>query len=397
VRQVPIPERLNGDWAEYLSWMAAEGNLNRETSKQVGQVELHAGNEAERERIKDLMKKCGIPLSMERFQHGAWDLRTNSRQFAAWLRYIGVGHAETKQVPWPVLQGTEEINRRFLQGYFGGDASIGKYNPVLEVSTVSEVMADQIQQMLRRVGILSSKIWRDRKAQISPRTGKLIKAKRQWRVYTSTVDYQEEKRLLVGVTEKDTRWDTHQYKTFEWEIPGKGRDLRYKEDIVPLTIKKIESTVAVACDITQPATETYISNGFVSHNTYDGAIEVEDEEGPVSVVGPGALIRGTLAETDVKRKPMIMVSAHNPDGTYQIVLAQIPHEKAEEVFDLEKHERVKKEKAVQERFIYELTKLQSQTKKPEDYFDAAIAKFPGRVVSRAKQYYLAAEGELAQG
>lgn len=131
-------------------------------------------------------------------------------------------------------------------------------------------------------------------------------------------------------------------------------------------------------------------------HTYDGAVEVEGTDGITTIVGPGALIRGTLAETDVKRKPMIMVSAHESDGSYQVVLAQIPHEKAEDVFDLEKHERVKKEKAVQERFIQELTKLQTHVKSPEEYFSAATAKFPTRVVSRAKSYYLSAEGELAQ-
>ena len=129
-------------------------------------------------------------------------------------------------------------------------------------------------------------------------------------------------------------------------------------------------------------------------HTFDGTTEVEDGDYHVSVVGPGALIRGTIAEKDVRREPRIAITAFNEDGTHEVMFVKIPHEPAESVFDLEQHERVRRERTIQERFVRSLEELQTAQKKPEDILAQAERKVPMAVVTLARSYLTQAEAEV---
>jgi acyl-CoA synthetase (AMP-forming)/AMP-acid ligase II len=127
----------------------------------------------------------------------------------------------------------------------------------------------------------------------------------------------------------------------------------------------------------------------------DGVVLVPDGDRTVSIIGPGAMLRNTIAEHDVTRRPKIAITAHDSDGNHEVITAAIPHAAPELVFDLEKHERVKKERAAEERFILELSRLQATTKSPEEILESAGERFSPRVLTRTREFLAAAEAEVA--
>lgn len=130
-------------------------------------------------------------------------------------------------------------------------------------------------------------------------------------------------------------------------------------------------------------------------HTYDGTVEVEEGSRKISIIGPGALVRGTLAEHDVNRKPMIAVVAHNADGTHEIVLVPVPHEPPEMVFDTVAHDRKKRQKKVEEMFVQQLSLMSQKAKTPEEILSALVDKTSARILALTKQYYTIAEQEVA--
>jgi len=133
---------------------------------------------------------------------------------------------------------------------------------------------------------------------------------------------------------------------------------------------------------------------FGHPHVFDGEVIVQDSGGQISIVGPGALLRGTLAEHDINRVPKIVVMIFKADGTHEVIFTSIPHEPAEKVFDLESHERQKTQKRVEERFIKELQSLETRSVKMEDVIVAAEEKTPAAVIQKARSFLTQAETEI---
>jgi hypothetical protein len=129
-------------------------------------------------------------------------------------------------------------------------------------------------------------------------------------------------------------------------------------------------------------------------HTYDGVVTVQDDEHQCSVAGPGAFIRGTLAEHDVHRKPMISVMIFNSDGTHEVKMVPVPHEAPEQVFDEAGHKRKKQEEEVQARFVQELKDMNLEQDTPENLLKKAEdGGTPLGVVLRSRQYLVKAKAE----
>jgi len=130
-------------------------------------------------------------------------------------------------------------------------------------------------------------------------------------------------------------------------------------------------------------------------HSLDGVHELNDQEGKVIGHGPGALVRGTLAEHDTSRKPMfsVIIFDENPNKN-KVILVPVPHEPAEKVFDLERHKRVKEEKAAETKFIEELQKTFVGGRTLEEVTTSATATSLPAVVTLVRQYYTQAEAQI---
>lgn len=121
-------------------------------------------------------------------------------------------------------------------------------------------------------------------------------------------------------------------------------------------------------------------------HTDDGVFVLHDEDGQKFVTGPGALIRGTIAESDVEREPKIAVMGFNPDGTHKTVNVPIPHRPASEVFDFESHGRQKKQKEITEQFVEKMNTLKVDTQTPDTALEQAQTQgTPAEIVGRARK------------
>jgi predicted phosphodiesterase len=131
-------------------------------------------------------------------------------------------------------------------------------------------------------------------------------------------------------------------------------------------------------------------------HTDDGVTQIEDEGRTITIVGPGALVRGSIAEHDVNRQPKIAITLFNPNGDQQTMTVAVPHEPADKVFDLEKHERAKRERTAAEKFIQVLQATQTQARRPEEVIAAAAENTPEPVVALARHYHTIAAAEIKQ-
>jgi len=82
-----------------------------------------------------------------------------SSQLYRLLDYLGMslGKAETKHIPWSILQSPEPVVRAFLRGLFDTDGSMDGYRNVVEFATVSAQLAREVHIALLNFGVVASR------------------------------------------------------------------------------------------------------------------------------------------------------------------------------------------------------------------------------------------------
>jgi DNA repair exonuclease SbcCD nuclease subunit len=134
---------------------------------------------------------------------------------------------------------------------------------------------------------------------------------------------------------------------------------------------------------------------FYGHpHTDDGITQLDDGDRVVRIVGPGAFTRGTIAESDVKREPKVMVSFFHQDGTIEVLTPAIPHEPAEQVFDMEEHSRVKRVRDVTKKFVQTLQALDVKGQTIPEILEEVKSKTSPSVLERCRYYCSQAEASI---
>ena len=135
--EVLIPMKV---WTKFLAWYLTEGSLGSDYVVQISQTKYC-------DKVKDVLDK--MPF---KFEYSKGMFRICSIQLASYLRQFGI--CNEKFVPDYIKFSTAEIIRVFLDEFNLGDGSIHKGNKVYR--TTSKVMADDIQEMLLKVGSLGN-------------------------------------------------------------------------------------------------------------------------------------------------------------------------------------------------------------------------------------------------
>ena len=166
-KSYPVPDRLSPDLARLLGYIVAEGWVN---SRYAVMITQH--KDYNPEVYNDIWNLCLSVLGKQPAEglHKDVSIHLSSVFLRAYLQGLGIDMSLSagKCVPWPVLQGTQESVTAFLRGYFDGEASVS--GSVLEVSSASERLLREVQLLLLRLGILSS------------RNQRTIKGKTYWRL-----------------------------------------------------------------------------------------------------------------------------------------------------------------------------------------------------------------------
>ncbi|MDO8730274.1 MAG: DNA gyrase subunit A [Candidatus Omnitrophota bacterium] len=159
-----LPEELHEDTAFILGALVAEGSIRDH------EIEFCNSDEELLQEFDRRWQRSFPDCRLHRFarkpsSYGKKPYQTreiHSRRVVQFLRNAGLKPVKSREkvVPQPVLQSPRAVAAAFLQAYFEGDGSIsssGKKMVELSCVSVSEALIEQIQVLLLRFGIASTK------------------------------------------------------------------------------------------------------------------------------------------------------------------------------------------------------------------------------------------------
>lgn len=197
--------------------------------------------------------------------NGADEFRIDNAQFIEWLKLNKLNsktHAGDAVIPEIILQSHQSIRIAFLRGLFEADGwyyrcdhshrpNRGQYH--LGLSSISEALIDQIQLALLDLGIIFKK---------SQSEGGYENSGKSWRLEATNLDNMVRFQDIIGFI--SVRKNIKIIKQTEQEPTKFSID---ENGIFYDEIVAIEKGRCLTVDISVPVNNTYICNGFVSHNT----------------------------------------------------------------------------------------------------------------------------------
>jgi ribonucleoside-diphosphate reductase alpha chain len=334
---IRTPEQPTPALGEFIGYIIGDGSLNYYNSGgQTGRLILTVANAEPEvgERVLHLAKELFNVTATPRAKpdDASANYFFNSTELVAWLKHIGVTKASTLEVGVPevVFQAGAEFARGFLRGLFTADGTISTEG-YPSLSTVSQQLAEDVQQLLLALGIPSSvSVVENRETAFGK--NKLYRlriiALEGMRLFAQRIGFAsvaKNARLEAGLQKawefNDVIPNQQALVASLYDGPGRGsgpnrasrganrtlyRDLQHympnvaaprhltRSRIAALAekheevrtsslsaflsngqfydqIASIEEDEAVTVDLSVEENHTYIANGFVSHNTRRGA------------------------------------------------------------------------------------------------------------------------------
>lgn len=150
-----VPDKLTPDLAALLGYVVAEGWTNTRMGILISQdnqrnPEVHA-------HIRSLCLRTLGWIGNEGAKSKETTIDISSTYLRAYFQGLGVGLglSATKRVPWPIFAASQDSMAAFLRAFFDGEGSVT--GDVLEVSSASEKLLEEIQLLLLRFGIVASR------------------------------------------------------------------------------------------------------------------------------------------------------------------------------------------------------------------------------------------------
>lgn len=207
-------------------------------------------------------------LGLNPLQHdanGAKEFRIDNSRFVEWFIRNGFNaktSAKNAEVPSIILKSSSKIRSAFLRGYFEADGwnyntsdaarpFVGRFH--IGCSSVSKKLIKQIQTMLLNFGIISRRF---------KSSGGYENSGDSWRLEVINMDHMIRFMRLIG------------FISIRKNIPiikqTVMKPIKYATDSDGIFYDEVVSRRQSRCmtvDISVPSNNTYIANGFVSHNT----------------------------------------------------------------------------------------------------------------------------------
>jgi intein/homing endonuclease len=154
-RLYPLPDKLTPELATLLGYIVGEGYTAQRQAVHVTQYREH--NPEVHDQIRGLFKELFDWEGNQTAKNRDEEVNVSSTHIRAYLEGLGVryGLAATKCVPWPIFRGTQASVSAFLRAVWDGEGSVTA--GVVELSNASEQLLKELQILLLRFGILSSR------------------------------------------------------------------------------------------------------------------------------------------------------------------------------------------------------------------------------------------------
>lgn len=154
-RVYSVPGILNSNLAALLGYIISEAWTN--SSNRVYITQDRVRNEEVHDHIRYLCESEFGWVGNVDSQNRDFSIHITSVYIRSYLDGLGVslGLSATKSVPWPIFQATRESVAAFLRSYFDSEGSV--CGGVVEVSSASEKLLQEIQNLLLRFGIVCTR------------------------------------------------------------------------------------------------------------------------------------------------------------------------------------------------------------------------------------------------
>ena len=307
VKHIDVPKELDEDLAYYLGLLQGDGCLTLKTGVIFTSIDDELLNFFLRYN-KEVFGVDTFKRSEEKY-----DYMMHSVYIREYLRQIGMGFEKSNQkvIPQIIMSAPKNIVAKFLRGVFDTDGTVNKN--YASVTTSSEEMSIQIQQLLLNFGITSKRSKRfDKKFKtysyqiyfasnnidiFSKEIGFGLKRKKdildehQNKIRNTNVNIiPHQSKKIKGILKKNNL-TAKQKGSFGHVIKGVNQLTYYKlKKLLTMDIKKDESYADMlgmyednffwdkidtiddgrdyVYDFHVPVSHTFIGNGFVNHNTF---------------------------------------------------------------------------------------------------------------------------------
>lgn len=154
-RAYSVPGILSPNLAALLGYIISEAWTNSANRVYITQDRIL--NEEVHDHIRSLCESEFGWVGNENSQRRDFSIHITSVYLRSYLEGLGVGLglSATKSVPWPIFQATRESVAAFLRSYFDSEGSV--YGDVVEVSSASEKLLQEVQNLLLRFGIVGTR------------------------------------------------------------------------------------------------------------------------------------------------------------------------------------------------------------------------------------------------
>lgn len=301
---VTLPKEASEQLGEFIGYVIGDGAFNQyNPGATTGRLILTVADkqpDVAHWVVRTSRKLFGItPLREKKENDGSTNYFLNATTLVSWLRQLGVSKesADTAQVPDVVFRKGAAMARGFLRGLFTADGTVAKEG-YPSLSSVSSGLIDDVQQLLLAVGVPSSVSTvtnRDGAFGNKPLHRLRITTRAGIETFAQQIGFIDAERNAVLNAQLQKAWEfndviPNQEKVVAAVYAGPGRGSRIAalaekhEEIrnSPLAqfltndqfydqIETIEEAESLTLDLSVPANNTYIANGFVSHNTRRGA------------------------------------------------------------------------------------------------------------------------------
>ncbi|MHB9145464.1 MAG: adenosylcobalamin-dependent ribonucleoside-diphosphate reductase [Symbiobacteriia bacterium] len=300
---VRFPERASEQLGEFIGYLVGDGSFNQynrgsSTGRLIMTVSDQQPDVAEwlLQASRHLFNLA--PLAQKKENDGSTNYFLNATTLVAWLHQLGVNKpsAHDARVPALIFRQGLSMARGFLRGLFTADGTVSK-DGYPSLSSVSNALIDDVQQLLLAVGIPSNvAVVTNREGAFgdSPLHRLRVATRAGLEEFARSIGFLDAPRTEVMRNNLTKAWEfndviPNQEKVLAATYAGPGRsrlatlaerheEIRNSELTQFLTndqfydqIKSIEEDESLTLDLSVPANNTYIANGFVSHNTRRGA------------------------------------------------------------------------------------------------------------------------------
>jgi phosphate starvation-inducible protein PhoH len=305
-----VLETLDADFAYFMGLLVGDGCLTQR--KRIVFTSADSGSVA-------AFRAIAARLGLHVFPNGAraYDHVVASSGLYYLLEHLGLslGRAATKRIPRAILTAPEPLVAAFLAALFDTDGSVDKRDGAITFSTVSEVLAAQVQTVLLNFGIVVSRTLKRGRYKGQPHLSHLLtitgreaerfdaligfrlerkRALRRRRPANPNVDVVPFVGDLLTAAARSTVLSRAQHKRLEDYRRGRRRPSHAKlQELVALleaagaaerTLTPLRAVLdpqllflevdavtagrAQVYDLTVPGTHSFVANGFINHNTY---------------------------------------------------------------------------------------------------------------------------------